>query len=71
MAGTLFEARCRTRAARPQKRKGRCGTVNCCMFLSLNRLRLKETCGRRLISYCWAGACCAGACAGAELWIFS
>ena len=28
-------------------RKGRCSALNCCMFLSFNRLRLKETCSSR------------------------
>ncbi|THK37507.1 hypothetical protein EHS39_14365 [Ensifer sp. MPMI2T] len=32
------------RRASYQTRKGRCSTLNCCMFLSLNRLRFKETC---------------------------
>ncbi|THK36472.1 hypothetical protein EHS39_19580 [Ensifer sp. MPMI2T] len=31
------------RRASYQTRKGRCSTLNCCMFLSLNRLRYKET----------------------------
>ncbi|THK38911.1 hypothetical protein EHS39_07765 [Ensifer sp. MPMI2T] len=30
-----------------QTRKGRCSTLNCCMFLSLNKLRFKETCSKR------------------------
>ncbi|WEX88554.1 DUF308 domain-containing protein [Sinorhizobium garamanticum] len=32
------------RRASSRTRKGRCSTLNCCMFLSLNRLRFKETC---------------------------
>ncbi|AUX75205.1 hypothetical protein NXT3_CH00602 [Sinorhizobium fredii] len=32
------------RRASYQTRKGRCSTLNCCMSLSLNRGRLKETC---------------------------
>ncbi|ACP22338.1 hypothetical protein NGR_b08820 (plasmid) [Sinorhizobium fredii NGR234] len=31
------------RRAPYQARKGRCGTLNCCMSLSLNRRRFKET----------------------------
>ncbi|QLL63047.1 hypothetical protein FKV68_17170 [Sinorhizobium mexicanum] len=27
-----------------QTRNGRCGTLNCCMSLSLNRCRFEETC---------------------------
>ncbi|QLL64955.1 hypothetical protein FKV68_26600 (plasmid) [Sinorhizobium mexicanum] len=34
------------RRASYQARKGRCGTLNCCMSLSLNRRRFKETCSR-------------------------
>ncbi|ARS71942.1 hypothetical protein SMRU11_34260 [Sinorhizobium meliloti RU11/001] len=32
------------RRASYQTRKGRCSTLICCMFLSFNRIRLKETC---------------------------
>ncbi|QLL63499.1 hypothetical protein FKV68_19670 [Sinorhizobium mexicanum] len=32
------------RRASFQTRKGRCSTLNCCMSLSFNRLRLKATC---------------------------
>ncbi|MQW95285.1 hypothetical protein EPK84_06320 (plasmid) [Sinorhizobium fredii] len=34
------------RRASHQTRKGRCSTLKCCMFLSLNRLGFKETCRR-------------------------
>ncbi|THK39185.1 hypothetical protein EHS39_06375 [Ensifer sp. MPMI2T] len=34
------------RRASYQTRTRRCNTLNCCMFLSLNRLRFKETCSR-------------------------
>ncbi|THK35419.1 hypothetical protein EHS39_24715 [Ensifer sp. MPMI2T] len=34
------------RRASNQMRKGRCRTLNCCMFLSLNRERFKDTCSR-------------------------
>ncbi|UTY47306.1 hypothetical protein EPK84_11215 (plasmid) [Sinorhizobium fredii] len=34
------------RRASFQTHKGRCSTLDCCMFLSLNRLRSKETCSR-------------------------
>ncbi|QLL60747.1 hypothetical protein FKV68_04410 [Sinorhizobium mexicanum] len=34
------------RRASHQIRKGRCSTLNCCMFLSVNRRRFKETCSR-------------------------
>ncbi|QLL62196.1 hypothetical protein FKV68_12465 [Sinorhizobium mexicanum] len=34
------------RRASYQTRKGRCGTLNCCMSLSLSRGRFKETCSR-------------------------
>ncbi|MBM3090716.1 hypothetical protein GFB56_07800 [Ensifer sp. T173] len=34
------------RRASYQTRQGRCSTLNCCMFLSLNRIRFKETCSR-------------------------
>ncbi|ASJ60891.1 hypothetical protein SMB554_00220 [Sinorhizobium meliloti] len=32
------------RRASYQTRKGHCSTLICCMFLSFNRIRLKETC---------------------------
>ncbi|MQW94776.1 hypothetical protein CO661_08800 [Sinorhizobium fredii] len=35
------------RRASYQTRKGRCSTLNCCMSLSLNRRRFKETCSSR------------------------
>ncbi|PDT84745.1 hypothetical protein CO676_06935 [Sinorhizobium sp. BJ1] len=31
-----------------QTHKGHCSILNCCMFLSLNRLRFKETCNSPL-----------------------
>ncbi|ASJ59894.1 hypothetical protein SMB554_12270 [Sinorhizobium meliloti] len=34
------------RRASYQTRKGRCSTLICCMFLSFDRIRLKETCSR-------------------------
>ncbi|WQP42647.1 L,D-transpeptidase (plasmid) [Sinorhizobium medicae] len=34
------------RRASYQTHKGRCSTLICCMFLSFNRIRLKETCSR-------------------------
>ncbi|ATA99456.1 hypothetical protein BWO90_26765 [Sinorhizobium meliloti] len=35
------------RRASDQTRKGRCSTLICCMFLSFNRIRLKDTCRSR------------------------
>ncbi|PDT48471.1 hypothetical protein CO661_08330 [Sinorhizobium fredii] len=37
-------ARSLQRRAPYQARKGRCSTLNCCMSLSLDRGRFKETC---------------------------
>ncbi|ASR06634.1 hypothetical protein CHY08_05610 [Rhizobium leguminosarum bv. viciae] len=34
------------RRASFQTRKGRCSTLNCCMILSLNRFRFKESCSK-------------------------
>ncbi|PDT47241.1 hypothetical protein CO661_13730 [Sinorhizobium fredii] len=45
------------RRASYQTHRGGCSTLNCCMFLPLNRLRLKETCSdhRRTIDSLPAG----------------
>ncbi|THK36956.1 hypothetical protein EHS39_15995 [Ensifer sp. MPMI2T] len=40
----LRDMRAYSAARLMRTRKGRCSTLNCCMFLSLNRLRSKETC---------------------------
>ncbi|THK38273.1 hypothetical protein EHS39_09790 [Ensifer sp. MPMI2T] len=50
-AGTFYGA-----ARLLRRAKGRCSTLSCCMFLTLNGVRFKETCGGILIGSAAAGA---------------
>ncbi|PDT45529.1 hypothetical protein CO661_22670 [Sinorhizobium fredii] len=57
MAGTKARGRAfgfqfLQRRAYFQTHKGRCSTLNYCMFFSSNRLRFKETCSRQGDSKC-------------------
>ncbi|PDT86166.1 hypothetical protein CO676_00130 [Sinorhizobium sp. BJ1] len=44
------------RRASFQTHKARCSALNCCMYLTLNRLRFEETCSRQPMRKAFAAA---------------